>query len=89
MSKFKHSETADITLVDMPSQDVLITVGTDKVLKVWNRKTEKITHSYISEKHIIQIQYCKRNEMIAFMDVECSIGVIPLQLESVCNETGN
>jgi hypothetical protein len=70
----------------MPSQDVLITVGTDLLLKVWNKKTEKMTHSFKTDKQLVQIQYCKRNEMIAYMDVECSIGVIPLSLESVCVE---
>lgn len=49
-SKFNHAETANITLVDMPSQDVLITVGTDLVLKVWNRNTEKMTHCFKTDK---------------------------------------
>ena len=75
-----HNEV--ISQVEAPSTDVLITYGLDKELSVWRvTPTDFIkTHSYTAAKDITQIQYCRRNQMIGFMDVECSIGVIKLDL---------
>lgn len=77
--------TAPISQVEAPSTDVLITYGLDKEISVWRvTPTDFIkTHSYTSTKDLMQIQYCRRNQMIGFMDNECSIGVIKLELDQV------
>jgi WD40 repeat protein len=80
-------------LVDFVSEDVLVTVGLDKTVKLW--KLSDDVHELIgktgvslisSHKHkedIVSVKYSHKNQMLLFMDKECSLGVISLNLNSL------
>lgn len=73
-----------ITLIEVPSKDVIITVGEDKILKVWNIENgPKLTHQCYLQKDPLQIMYCRRNQMIAVMDQNCSVSLIQLDLADI------
>lgn len=62
----------------------MITIGLDKQLMVWNLTASDgkpvLTHKCLLKKEPIQVMYCRRNQMIAFMDGHCSVGLIALDL---------
>ena len=79
--------------MDFVSEDVLVTVGLDKTVKLW--KISDDLHELIgktgvslisSHKHkedIVSVKYSHKNQMLLFMDKECSLGVISLNLNSL------
>jgi WD40 repeat protein len=75
----------EISLIEVPSSEVLITASLDNVINVWRVTPADFikTHTFTATKDLIQIQYCHRNQMIAFLDVEFNVGVIPLELSEV------
>ena len=93
-STFLHD--SEVALLAHPSDEVLITYCMDKSLSVWNVEKALVklgksltvvpTHKYTFEKELLHMAYCKRNQVIAYMDTECSIGVIPFDLRTVTEE---
>lgn len=81
LEKIAH-KASTISLVEIVSTDSLITVGIDKKLKVWDVSSAapECTHTYTSKTAIMHVAYSPRSQMIAFMDSNCSVGVVSLDI---------
>ena len=79
--KIAHKASA-ISLIEIVSSDSLITAGLDKKLKVWDVSsgTPECTHTYTSKTAIMNVAYSPRSQMIAFMDSNCSVGIVSLDM---------
>lgn len=91
---FSTSVTHDkeISLVQLISDEVLVTVGLDKLIKVWHLESSdaskaSLTHKLKLDKDLLSLKYCRKNEALAFLDNECSLGVIALKASEVTTAT--
>ena len=78
----------EITIVHALSTNCLLTAGLDKRIKIW--QTQKTDLSDATLEHTIEVsqpittlKYSAKNQAIAFMDKECSLGIVHFDLASV------
>lgn len=75
----------EVSLLTMPSNNVLITYALDKYVRVWalNESTATLFSKFKVAQPLIALDYCKKNEVIAMMLKDCSIGCVKLSLEGI------
>ena len=86
----------EISIVEFLSENCLVTVGLDKVIKVWALENGcqnligsngvKLVASAKVSKEIKTIRYCHKKKMLAFMDTECSLGVVHLDISNLAED---
>ena len=63
----------------------MITAGLDKCIKVWHTPQSDLSDATLMYKVKVNqllttLKYSTKNQAVAFMDSECSLGIIPLNL---------
>lgn len=79
------SHLKEITLVKVLSKTCIVTAGLDKMIKIWHLPEGCLPDSSIKitlvakfkvEKELIQLQYNQHLKQLAYLDCECTLGVV-------------
>ena len=79
------NHTKDISMVRVVSENCLVTAGLDKMVKVWavpegalssNPTKIRLAAKFSTENELMQLKYNPDEKLLAFLDSECSLGVI-------------
>ena len=81
----------NISLVEIPFPNVIITYAEYKTLNIWKKKSKVIIQTLKLDKEIKKMNYSEDNKMIILMSNDCTLCVVPFNFEQIdlCASSSN